>query len=148
MLPSPPISNRQQAQGFSEVREMVAQLVKDSKNQGRGLVFYQPGDLAINYYSLFDLQQAGPELVGCDLPLFAELLELVVNGYDFETEYIFLIPLEEENVIRYKANVHLLEKTEAEKNAEVKAFARHLAAENRMKAKLMLEKQRSKRTGR
>lgn len=105
MLPSAPISNRQQAQGFGEVRDLVVQLVKDSKPQGRGLVFYQPGDLAINYYSLFDLQQAGPELVGCDRPLFAELLELVVNGYDFETEYIFLIPAEEENVIRYKANV-------------------------------------------
>ncbi len=145
MLNNSPISNRQQAQGFAEIREMVAQLVKDTKHQGRGLVFYKPGNMEIYYYSLLDLHQAGPELVGCDRPLFAELLELVVNGYDFETEYIFLIPVEEEDVVRYKANVHLIEKTQEQKEEEVKAFALRLAQENRIKARLLLEAQRSSR---
>ena len=103
-----PRSSGQAIEAVKQVWGQLIQLVEDSKAEslGRGFVFYQQPNDALIYYSLLDLQQCGPELIGCTDELFSELRRLVGVEYDYRTEFVFVVPRQDAGgVLRFIAQI-------------------------------------------
>jgi hypothetical protein len=141
-----PKSSAQSIVASNIVFATMVQLVQDSKDQGRGIVFYEKGDDVLYYYSLLDLQQSGAELVGATPELFQDLLKTVGGGYNFATEFVLVSP-QRGDLTKFVAQVCPLQKNGRKLIRTDEQIKNEIAAEQKIAAKLMRQKMKMQRQG-
>jgi hypothetical protein len=141
-----PRSSSQDIAASDLVFATMVRLACASKDQGRGIVFYELGDTALTYYSLLDLQKSGPDLVGATTELFRDLLITVGSGYDFATEFVLVSPKRGE-LTTFVAQICPLREDGRKFVRSDEQIKTEVARSQKMIAKAMFEQMRSQRKG-
>lgn len=96
---------------FDEFWTQMVTLVKDDwmPSLGRGCVFYDKAKEVFGYVPFTAIQSGTPEELELQQDIYDQLLAIVGYEYDLESEFVLLIKVENESIIKFDLTIALLD---------------------------------------
>lgn len=96
---------------FDEFWTQMVTLVKDDwmPSLGRGCVFYDKAKEVFGYVPFTAIQEGTPEELELNQDIYDQLLAIVGHEYDLESQFVLLIKVENESIIKFDLTIALLD---------------------------------------
>jgi hypothetical protein len=141
-------SNNQSIEAVQNVYESMLQAVENNKSQGRGFMYFEFGEETLWFISLEDFQKTdGASLINIDEPQYSELLDLLRDGYDFDSQFVYVVRQETNNNITFSVNVANIDPDGWKFFRDPEDIRRQEAEQQKAIAKLRLNMMKRQRKG-
>lgn len=96
---------------FDEFWTQMVTLVKNdwAPNLGRGCVFYDKAKEVFGYVPFTAIQAGTPEELELQQDIYDQLLAIVGEGYDFDSEFVLLIKVENDAIVKFDLTIASLD---------------------------------------
>jgi len=144
LLPSPK-SSAEHAQAFASLHWTIASFIKANKDRlGRGFAYNEVPSADLHFVPLEDLKKEGPEMIGINPDLYAQLIDLL-GSYDVDQEYVSVIRVIQDDVTRFITQTGPLDEDSWQQIISEEEIKRRDAIVLKARAAAHLEKLRSGR---